>query len=82
MISRWQAALVGAAMLTFVTLTVGAAPVEKRSEKNGKPVVGVYYYPWYRKPAQGRAGQWRHAMRLRLASPQAPKVEPEPPQAG
>jgi len=76
MVSKWQTALVGAVLLSFVTLTVGAAPaaVGARSEDNAKPVVGVYYYPWFRKPPQGRAGQWRHVMRQRLASPQAPKL--------
>ena len=74
MVSKWRTAVVGAALLTFVTLTVGAAPTGKQSKGNAKPVVGVYYYPWYRKPPQGRIGQWRQVMRQHLASPQAPKL--------
>ncbi|MBN2132477.1 MAG: hypothetical protein JW741_23445 [Sedimentisphaerales bacterium] len=76
MFSTRQMAFVGAALLSFVTLTVDAAPaaVEKQSDNNAEPMVGVYYYPWYRKPPQGQAGQWRQAMRLRLASPQEPKA--------
>jgi len=36
---------------------------------NVKPVVGVYYYPWYR-----GSGEWRQAMRQHLQPPQEPKL--------
>jgi len=36
---------------------------------NDKPVVGVYYYPWYRQPKE-----WRRVMRQHLKEPQEPKV--------
>lgn len=38
----------------------------------GEPVVGVYYYPWYRKPGDSSKNQWRQAMRLRLKPAQEP----------
>ena len=40
-----------------------------QSSPNGKPVVGVYYYPWYR-----RISQWRRVMRQHLKEPQEPKI--------
>jgi len=45
------------------------APDVIRSGRNGKPIVGVYYYPWYRQPTQ-----WRRVMRRHLKEPQEPKV--------
>ena len=76
MISEWPTAVFSAVLLSFVTSTVGAAPAvdEKRSERTAKPVVGVYYYPWYRRPGQGRSNQWRRVMRQRLSAPQEPRV--------
>jgi hypothetical protein len=44
-----------------------AAPTERGP--GIKPVVGVYYYPWYR---GGR--EWRRVMRLHLKPPQEPKL--------
>ena len=49
-------------------------PSTLQAAPEGKPVVGVYYYPWYRQPEPGTLGQWRRVMRLRLATPQKPKV--------
>jgi len=37
-----------------------------------KPVVGTYYYPWWRKPGWLRLGQWDKVMRLHLETPQKP----------
>jgi hypothetical protein len=36
------------------------------------PLVGAYYYPWYRPAANPDRSQWRHVMRTRLAPPQEP----------
>ena len=38
-------------------------------KQNDTPVVGVYYYPWYRRPVE-----WRRVMRQHLKEPQEPKV--------
>lgn len=38
-------------------------------KETGKPIVGVYYYPWY----SGDDGQWKHVMRTHLKNPQTPK---------
>ncbi len=35
----------------------------------GGPIVGVYYYPWYR-----HAAQWRRVMRQHVKAPQEPKA--------
>ena len=40
-----------------------------QSAGNGRPVVGVYYYPWYEQPSQ-----WRNVMRRHLRIPQEPKA--------
>jgi glycoprotein endo-alpha-1,2-mannosidase len=39
-----------------------------RSDRTGKPLVGVYYYPWY----QGPGRQWNNVMRLHIKPPQKP----------
>jgi len=39
-----------------------------------KPVVGVYYYPWYRGPDRDRGRQWTRVMRQHLKVPQEPAV--------
>ncbi len=53
-----------------------AAPAlaDDASAGNAKPMVGVYYYPWYRAQGQRGASNWRQAMRQRLVPPQAPKL--------
>ena len=55
---------------------VWAAPAlaNEASSVNAKPMVGVYYYPWYRAQGQRGASNWRQAMRQRLVPPQAPKL--------
>ncbi len=48
-------------------------PIEKGNQSpemiSAKPIVGVYYYPWY----TGSARQWNSVMRLHLKEPQKPK---------
>ncbi len=56
------------------TLVPAQARQNDPADPNAKPVVGVYYYPWYRGPGQGRSSQWRNVMRLRLVPPQQPKA--------
>lgn len=53
-----------------------SAPSAKEggSRAEGKPLVGVYYYPWYRKAPWTRKSQWRQVMRLHLKPPQKPKA--------
>lgn len=49
-------------------------PSQIKSEAS-KPIVGVYYYPWYHKPSFWRSRhKWNHAMRLLLKHPQEPKA--------
>ncbi|UCD51788.1 MAG: glycoside hydrolase family 99-like domain-containing protein [Phycisphaerales bacterium] len=45
------------------------APAAIGPDQNGRPVVGVYYYPWYRRP-----GEWRRVMRQHLRVPQQPEL--------
>jgi glycoprotein endo-alpha-1,2-mannosidase len=45
------------------------APTAIGPGQSAKPVVGVYYYPWYRRP-----GEWRQVMRQHLKVPQAPEL--------
>ena len=40
------------------------------SQISEPPLVGVYYYPWYRGPGR----YWQQAMRLLLETPQEPKI--------
>ncbi len=40
-----------------------------RSGDDARPVVGVYYYPWY-----GGGREWRDVMRTHLVPPQQPKL--------
>jgi len=54
-----------------------SAPLPSRGAgkpEAGKPVVGVYYYPWYRKPVSARRNPWRQVMRLHLKPPQKPRA--------
>ncbi len=50
------------------------AAQEGTSGRDDKPVVGVYYYPWFRAPAARQSNHWRNAMRQRLVPPQGPKA--------
>lgn len=74
--SRWPA--VGGLIVVLVLAALAPIPAgaqaEEASTPTVKPMVGVYYYPWYR--AQGRRGasNWRQAMRQRLVPAQAPKL--------
>ena len=56
----------------FIVAPVEAAddaPAVIQFKQNDAPVVGVYYYPWYRRPVE-----WRRVMRQHLKEPQEPKV--------
>ncbi len=46
------------------------SPAAIQLNQQGKPIVGVYYYPWYRNPSR----EWRQVMRHHLKAPQEPKV--------
>ncbi|MDI6448910.1 hypothetical protein [Anaerobaca lacustris] len=62
-------------VLAFAALVCAApALANEASSVNAKPMVGVYYYPWYRAQGQRGASNWRQAMRQRLVPPQAPKL--------
>ncbi len=52
----------------------GLRAAEGAAQEKAKPVVGVYYYPWYRSPRAGSLGQWRQVMRLHLKAPQKPRA--------
>ncbi|MCF7957684.1 MAG: glycoside hydrolase family 99-like domain-containing protein [Phycisphaerae bacterium] len=44
--------------------------------KTTRPVVGTYYYPWYRSAdsmASARKSSWNNTLRLRLENPQVPR---------
>ena len=56
-------------IICFLMVLTSEAADTIQSRPNGKPVVGVYYYPWYR-----RTGEWRRVMRQHLKEPQEPKV--------
>lgn len=40
---------------------------------SSKPLVGAYYYPWYRGSGRYGRSQWDNVMRLHLDTPQKPK---------
>ncbi|HPC96668.1 MAG TPA: hypothetical protein PLU87_17110 [Sedimentisphaerales bacterium] len=44
------------------------------SAPQARPMVGVYYYPWYRAQGTNRASNWRQVLRQRLVPAQAPKL--------
>jgi len=46
-----------------------SAPAAIEPAQNGNPIVGVYYYPWYRRPRE-----WRQVMRTHLKAPQQPEL--------
>ncbi len=60
--------------LVVVLLMTMVATSYTHAQQAGKPMVGVYYYPWFRQPAPGELGQWKRVMRLRLKTPQKPEV--------
>lgn len=62
------AALLGI-LLPITPQAADPALAQENSNPDGKPVVGVYYYPWYR---GGR--EWRQVMRQHLQPPQDPKL--------
>ena len=64
--SSWRPA----ALLVLAVLAAHVA----HAQEIAKPMVGVYYYPWFRQPAPGELGQWKRVMRLRLKTPQKPEV--------
>jgi hypothetical protein len=47
---------------------------QEASAPQARPMVGVYYYPWYRAQGTSRASNWRQALRQRLVPAQAPKL--------
>lgn len=47
---------------------------EDASVGSAVPVVGVYYYPWYRASGLFRKNSWNHVMRFRLNPPHFPKA--------
>ncbi len=59
--------LLSAALAAFALVAAEEVPPAQ-----SKPMVGVYYYPWYRSPRAGELGQWRQVMRLHLKAPQKP----------
>lgn len=63
-------------VLVLAALAWEPAPAraEDASTPTAKPMVGVYYYPWYRAQGQRRSSNWRQAMRQRLVPAQAPKL--------
>jgi hypothetical protein len=61
-------------VLAGLPLTPVQAAQSNAAAEDGRPVVGVYYYPWFRAPGQGRSNQWRNVLRQRLAPPQQPKA--------
>lgn len=56
-------------LLTICPQAAGSATAPVESNSDAKPIVGAYYYPWYR---GGR--EWRQVMRLHLRPPQPPKL--------
>jgi len=60
-------------LVVLLVLTMVASRFANAQEA-GKPVVGAYYYPWFRQPSPGELGQWKRVMRLRLKTPQEPAV--------
>ncbi len=69
-IGRWIVLFVVAAL----ALTLETVRAEGSSTATVKPMVGVYYYPWYRAQGQRRGSNWRQVLRQRLVPPQAPKL--------
>lgn len=68
---RIAASLLVILFLLLVSRTEGAdtAPALIASVSDSQPVVGVYYYPWYR-----RTREWRQVMRQHLKAPQEPEL--------
>ncbi len=61
-------------MLVALALRPAAADQDTASGPDSKPVVGVYYYPWFRAPRGERSNHWRNALRQRLVRAQQPKA--------
>jgi glycoprotein endo-alpha-1,2-mannosidase len=76
MFSIWPARGWRILILILTALALRPVPAEQQGApaRDGKPTVGVYYYPWYRAPGQGQSNQWRNVMRQRLVPPQQPKA--------
>ncbi len=72
----------GTAMGRWMTLVMVAAavlsPAGLRAEETAgeavRPMVGVYYYPWYRAQGQRGASNWRQVLRQRLVPAQEPEL--------
>lgn len=60
-----------AMMNMLAGLTAGKTAMKENVDFSGKPAVGVYYYPWYRKPDLF-SNRWERAMRLHLEEPHVP----------
>lgn len=61
-----------------IAMAVGGASADEtttdalptiRSNQDGPPVVGVYYYPWHSRPTE-----WQRVMRTHLKAPHGPKL--------
>ncbi len=74
----WKGSAIGRWIVLFVVaalaLTLETVRAEGSSTATVKPMVGVYYYPWYRAQGQRRGSNWRQVLRQRLVPPQAPKL--------
>ncbi|MHC4629182.1 MAG: glycoside hydrolase family 71/99 protein [Planctomycetota bacterium] len=68
----WIATIVAGMLLGCGMQASADELINVKTANPGKPVVGVYYYPWYRGP--GRARQWTRVMRQHLKVPQEPAV--------
>ncbi|MBL7189455.1 MAG: hypothetical protein ISS70_24265 [Phycisphaerae bacterium] len=68
----WIIAIFAGVLLGCVVQTRAEELINVKAMGPGKPVVGVYYYPWYRGPDRGR--QWTRVMRQHLKVPQEPAV--------
>ena len=73
-----RAALFCFGVLTFWIYAVAEGEITSEVDAlqlsgNNRPVIGVYYYPWYQKSEKGR-DPWKRVFRQRLKNPQQPKA--------
>ena len=60
----WAIAIIVGVLLDYGVSTRADELINVKAAGPGKPVVGVYYYPWYRGPGWPR--QWTRVMRQHL----------------
>lgn len=68
---------VGLGSLLPVSVAMGAEapdPAESSGGDPADPLVGAYYYPWYRPASSPGRDQWLNVMRTRLDPPQDPEA--------